>query len=253
MRATKTLFAVIAVLVAVALLSGCISLEVKLNRDGSCDVTYIIDTSSFQGMQSASDVERTVLESVDEINSTAGKNVARLKGIRENKKEKRITATISISNVNELGDGTFFGTVRQYRHVSGHGLDNLMDIRERKVDRDDIPDDLYLFYMPALENDRYCILEVTVNVPGTIKYLASGAKIEKRNVARFSGEMPLVVFKKGEIGFPVWFLPTVAGILIIAFFLRKKPTTAAPVVSPPVTTNSPGALANSSPDTVKLL
>ena len=40
------------------------------------------------------------------------------------------------------------------------------------------------------------MVEVTVTVPGNIEYVTDGAEVEKKNVAVFSGQNPLVVFKK---------------------------------------------------------
>lgn len=238
MKATNAIFAVLAVVMAAAMLSGCLSMAVKVNRNGSCDVTYIIDVSRPQNNFSQNDAEKTAIECIDEINRRAGKNVARLKGVRENRNENKITVTISVSNINELGDGSFFGTVGQYRRAGGRGLENLTDADGKKACSGDIPDNLYLFYMPVSDNEPCEITEVSVNVPGRIKYLTEGAGLERKNVARFRDTALLVIFRKGETGLPVWIIPTAAIILIITFLIKRKPTTAAPVVSPPVTTGS---------------
>ena len=61
------------------LLTGCISIEMKVNKNGSCDLKYEIRT---EGMVTLADAKQQLKSGVDEINEAAGKNVAKLKGIR---------------------------------------------------------------------------------------------------------------------------------------------------------------------------
>ena len=77
---------ILAVVIA-AMLTGCLAVELKVNNDGSCDVTYTIDISQLQGLMSKSDVEKSIKESVEDMNRTAGKTIAKLKNVKENKKE----------------------------------------------------------------------------------------------------------------------------------------------------------------------
>lgn len=247
MKTTKKLFVILAVVIAAAMLTGCLAVELKVNNDGSCDVTYTIDISQLQGLMSKSDVEKSIKESVEDMNRTAGKTIAKLKNVKENKKEKTITASISIANLNEMGDGSFFGTVKQYRQQGGFGLDDMMDKKERAVNKADIPDDLYLVYSPMSEGDEYGLVDITIVVPGRIEYLTDGGELEKNDTARFSGETPLVVFKKGGGGFPVWIIPPFAAIFIMFIVIKRRPS-AAHVVSPPVTTQSPDSIINTSAD-----
>lgn len=246
MQSAKRFIAFLAVVMVAAMLTGCLEVEMKVNSDGSCDVTCIIDVSQLEGMMSESDVENAIQESVENINDTAGKTIAKLISVKENRKEGTMTATISITNLNEMGDGSFFGTVKQYRQQSGAGLDDMMDKKGKKVDEANIPDNLYLVYSPMTEGDAYGLIDVTVIVPGSIEYLTSGGEIRKNNEARFSGMTALVVFKKSGGGFPYWIVFIAAAIFIIFLAIKKKPTVAA-VVSPPVTTHDPisGAPADS--------
>ncbi|HOQ75306.1 MAG TPA: hypothetical protein PK369_01890 [Thermoclostridium sp.] len=244
MKTTRNLFVILAVLLAAVILSGCISVELKVNRDGSCEINYIIDTSQFGGFISVDEIEESFKESVEETNTRAGKTVAVLKDVKENKKDKTMTVAISVSDINEMEEGAFFGTVKAYRQESGFGLDNLVDKKDKPVAAEDIPDALYLVYLPMTEGDEYGILNVTVTVPGTIEYLTEGAELEKGNVAVFEGESVLAVFKMGGGGFPVWIVPVIAIILIILLLLKMKKPSAAPVVSPPVTTNAPDTYIN---------
>ncbi|MDI9514782.1 MAG: hypothetical protein GX384_08065 [Clostridiaceae bacterium] len=247
MKKAKILFVILAIVIAATMLTGCLAVKLKVNADGSCDVTYTIDISQLQGLLSKKDVEDSIKESVEDMNRTAGKTIAKLINVKENKKDKTITASISITDLNEMGDGSFFGTVKQYRQQGGFGLDDMMDKKERAVNKADIPDDLYLVYSPMSEGDEYGLVDITIVVPGRIEYLTDGGELEKSDTAHFSGETPLVVFKKGGGGFPVWIIPPVAAIFIIFLVIKRRPS-AAHVVSPPVTTHSPDSIINTSVD-----
>lgn len=240
MKKSKRFMTILSVILMTAMLSGCIAVEMRVNGNGSCDITYTIDTS---GLLSKSEVEKTIKEIVEKQNQRAGKNVAILKSIKEDKEKGIITALLSISNINDMGDGSFFGTVRHYRMKDGTGLDGLVDKKGRAVNEKDIPEDLYVVYTPGFEQESYGIIKLTIIVPGDIQYLTGGAEIQKSNVAYFSGETALVVFKKGGGGFPYWILLLAGAIFIICLIMKRKPTIA-PVVSPPVTTHAPESVAN---------
>ena len=248
MKTVKTLFVVLTVLLITALLSGCISMELKVNKDGSCEAAYIIDASQFDGFLTVDQIEESFKQSVEETNTKAGKTVAVLKSVKENKKDDTITVTVSISDINEMEEGAFFGTVKEYRRESGVGLDALMDKREKAMAAEYIPDDLHMVFLPMSGGEDFSFIEVTITVPGTIEYLTHGADLEKGNVARFKGKTALVVFKIGGGGFPVWIIPIAAIILIILLMIIMRKPSAAPVVSPPVTTNAPDTFINTTPD-----
>lgn len=247
MKRAKTLIVIMAIVMIATMLTGCLAVEMKVNNDGSCDVTYTIDISQLGGMMSKNDVEKAIKESVDDMNDRAGKKIAKLKSVKENKKEETITASISINDLNKMGDGSFFGTVKQYRKDNGIGLDNLVDKKGKSVGKKDVKDDLYVVYSPLTGSEDYGLVDVTLIVPGSIVYLTDGGEVEKNNQAQFSGEIPLVVFKKGGGGFPFWILLVAAAIIIIFLVIKKKPS-ATPVMSPPVTTNAPEATANAPAD-----
>ena len=97
------------------------------------------------------------------------------------------------------------------------------------------------------EGDEYGLIDITIIVPGRIEFLTDGGELEKNDTARFSGETPLVVFKKGGGGFPVWIIPPFAAIFIMFIVIKRRPS-AAHVVSPPVTTQSPDSIINTSAD-----
>lgn len=236
MKRAKKFISLILLLIAVIMLTtGCLSVDLKVGKNGSMDVTYTIDTSKTGGMMSTKDIKNAIEQSVESINSTADKNIAKLKSVKENKSKKTITAVINIKDINDMNDGSFFGKVKDYQKKKGRGLDNLVDTRNKSVDEDKISSNLYMVYFPMVGAGQYDLMEVTVTVPGNIKYITDGGDIKKKNVAVFGNEYPLVVFKKGG-GFPFWLLIIVIAAVVIFIMTKKKsaPTNTVPVTETPV-------------------
>jgi len=214
----KVLYVVTMVLVAIVL-TGCLSIDMKVGRNGSLDMTYTIDTSQTQGMVSFKDIEKIIEDSVNGMNDSAGKKVAKLKSVKENKGKKTVTAKISVSDINKMDEGCFFGTVKEYRKKNGTGLDNLVDTKDKSVDEKKVSDKLRMVSFSMSGTEQYGLVEVTVTVPGKIQYITNGGEIEKKNIAVFNGQKPLVVFRKSG-GFP-WLLLIIA-VIVVAYFYKKK-------------------------------
>ncbi|MGI6084882.1 MAG: hypothetical protein ACOYIF_05490 [Acetivibrionales bacterium] len=230
MKRIKNILSFTSILLIVVMLTGCLSVDMKVKKNGSLDMTYTIDISQTQGMMPTKDIEKAIEDSVDDINDRAGKKIAKLKNVKTSK--KNITASVSISDINDMDDGSFFGTVKEYRKNDVYGLDNLVNTKNKQVDEDKVSDKLHMVYFPMGGTEQYGLVEITVTVPGNIQYVTDGADIDKKSTAVFSGQNPLVVFKKGG-GFPVWpLLIVVAGLVI--FFMTKKKKPAAPINTTPV-------------------
>lgn len=230
MKRVKKLVALTTLLLIAFMLTGCLSIDMNVKKNGSVDITYTIDASQLQGLISTEDIKQTIEESVDDINDTAGKKIAKLKSVKE--KNGTITAILNVSDINDMNDGSFFGKVKEYRKDSGKGLNKLVDSKDKSIDEDKVSNNLHMVYFPMDGLDEYGLVEVTVTVPGSIKYITSGGEIEKGNTAVFNGQSPLVVYKQSG-GFPIWLILIV--IIAIGFvFLRskKKPSASTPVASP---------------------
>lgn len=229
MKRAKKLMTLIALLLAAFMLTGCLSVDMKINKNGSMDLAYIIDLSVTQGLLARSDIEEAIKESVDDMNDKAGKEIAKLKSVKENKGKKTLTATIHVSDINKMGDGTFFGTVKNYHKGNGTGLDNLVDSKGKSIDQKKINDKLNMFYIPMGGTEQYGLFTVTVTAPGSIKYISSGGDIEKSNKAAFNGQDILVVYSKGG-GFPFW-LVIIAALVVLFFVFKKKKPASSPDIS----------------------
>ncbi len=221
MKRAKKLKALFTLLLVTFLLTGCLSIDMNVKSNGSMDMTYTIDTSQTQGMVSFNDIEKAIQDSVDGMNEFADKKVAKLKSVKENKSKKTVTAIINVSDINKMGDESFFGTVKEYRKKKGTGLDNLVNTKDKSVDEKKVSDKLQMVYFPMGGTEQYGMVEVTVTVPGNIEYVTDGAEVEKKNVAVFSGQNPLVVFKKSG-GFPFWLLLIIAAAVVVLFMKKKK-------------------------------
>ena len=245
MKRVKKIVSLLSLLLMVVMLTGCLSIDMKVGKNGSLDMTYTIDTSQTQGMMSFKDIEKAIEDSVEGMNDTAGKKIAKLKGVKENKGKKPVTATVNVTDINKMGDGSFFGTVKEYRKENGRGLDNLVNTKDKSVKEDKVSDKLQMVYFPMGGTEQYGLIEVTVTVPGNIQYITDGGEIDKKNIVVFSGQDPLVVFKKGG-GFPFWLL-IIAAIAVVFFMMTRKkssaPVSAAPAaeapVQPPVQSDAP--------------
>jgi len=222
MKKTKIYLSLFSCLFVLVILTGCITIELDVKRNGSCEATYVFDVSKMGGMVSRSDLREEIEKSLGDMNEAAGKKVARLKSVKEDKKNGTITAIITVNDINEMGDGSFFGTVKEYRKNNGKGLDNLMDTEREKVDEDKISSNLHIVYFSMNETNQYGLVETRVKVPGKIKYLTNGAELERKNTALFGEEQILVVFKKSG-GFPLWLLLIVIGVIIYYASRKKKP------------------------------
>ena len=233
MKRIKKVISLITLLLLAVMLTGCLTVDMKVNKNGSVDMTYTIDTSQTQGMMSFKDIEKAIEESVDGMNATDDKKIAKLKSVKENKNKETVTAIINVTDINKMGDGSFFGTVKAYRKDKGTGLDNLVNTKDKDVDEKKVSDKLQMVYFPMGGTDQYGMVEVKVTVPGSIQYVTDGGEV-KKNTAVFSGENPLVVYKKSG-GFPIWLLLIIIAVLVVFFMTKKKKPASTPVNVVPAT------------------
>lgn len=232
MKRSRIILALLAVMMIAMLLTGCLEVEMKINANGSCQLTYVIDMKAIEELGGGSlgdeyspeQMEESFKESIEAMNDEAGKKIASLKSYKYDKGKKKITAVMTISDINKMGDGAFFGTVKEFKKDNEAALDNLIGKNKKSVDADKVDNKLSVAYLP-MGGEELSMAVVTMIVPGTIEYVADGGDIEKNNTAVFESGNALVVFKKGGGGFPVWLLILVALVLIGFFLMKKKPAT----------------------------
>ncbi len=225
MKRVRRIQSLLALLLIAVMLTGCLSIDIKVNKNGSLDMTYTINTAQTESIMPAGDIEKAIKESVDDMNGKADKKIVKLKDIKQDKKKKTITAKITVSDINQMGDGSFFGTVKEYRKNGGAGLNNLVNAKGKEVEADKISDNMQVVYLPMGAADSYGMIEVTMSVPGSIQYITDGGEIDKRDTAVFNSQNPLVIFKKSG-GFPIWLFIILAAVFILFVMKKKRPSTA---------------------------
>jgi len=58
MKKTKIYLCLFSCLFVLVILTGCITIELDVKRNGSCEATYVFDVSKMGGMVSRSDLRR---------------------------------------------------------------------------------------------------------------------------------------------------------------------------------------------------
>ncbi|NLX64926.1 MAG: hypothetical protein GX022_09180 [Clostridiaceae bacterium] len=167
-RLKRVLYVVTMVLVSIVL-TGCLSFDMKVGKNGSLDMTFTIDTS--KGMMSFKEIEKAIEDSVDNMNDFAGKNVAKLKSVKEDKDKKIVTAKISVSDINKMDEDSFFGKVKEYRKKNGKGLNNLVDVKDNSVEEKKVSGNLHMVYFSMSGTEMYGFEEVKVTVPEKLNIL----------------------------------------------------------------------------------
>lgn len=229
MKRSKKILVLFAVLMMTVMLSGCIEVEMKVNKDGSCDMSYTIDLEQFDGMMTREDLEVAIEESVNDMNKTAGKEITVLKDTIYDEDEDTLTAVITITNINDLDDDSFFGKVKDFRD-GDVDLSDMMDAKGKAAKEDKIDDDLNVVYFKMFDDDEYGIYTITVIVPGAIAYVSDGANIESSDTVVFKGQSPIVVYKQGG-NMPILVVSVIAGVIIlgilfVTFGIKKSSATA---------------------------
>lgn len=232
MKKFKRIVCILALIMMIFALTGCLSIEMNVKKNGGLEMCYIIDTEATGNLLPVEDIKEAITASVDDINDTAGKTVASLKSVKENKGKQTITAIIDIKDINDMGDDFFFGTVKEYqKEYNSRGLDKLFDKKDNRIDQEKVPKNLHMVYFPLMGATEYNLVNVTVSVPGTIEYITSSGEITGKSTATFSEQNLIVVFKRG--GSFTFLLLLVLIIIVIAFFIWKaKNSSSSPKYEP---------------------
>lgn len=210
----------------VMLLTGCISIEMKVNKNGSCDLKYEIRT---EGMVSLSDVKGQLQASINEANEDAGKNVAKLKSVKE--KDGVITAEISVSNVSFIDDGAYFGKYSDFKKEYPDKLGNLREAKSGDpAGEDDIKGagGLNAVLVSGMESGGGDLTKFTMILPGTVQYVSSNVTmIDNKTVSLDSG-YGLVLYKRGGGAGWLLYVLIIVVIAVVALVLlgKKKPNKA---------------------------
>ena len=218
------------------LLAGCIDIEMKVNNDGSCDLKYEIRT---EGMVSLSDVREQLESSIEDMNSGAGKKVAKLKDIKE--KDGRIIANISVSNVSYLAGDAWFGKYPDFVKEYPDYVERLYDAKSGEpVSADKIrgAGGLNVVKVDGMDTGGGDLSKFTLILPGEVKYMTSNVTMIDSKTVTVGGGYGVVLYSRGGgAGWLVCVL-VIAAIAVVVIVLAGKKKKGAPSVS---FTAAPGA------------
>ncbi|MDI9500476.1 MAG: zinc ribbon domain-containing protein [Bacillota bacterium] len=230
------------------LLTGCISIEMKVNKNGSCDLKYEIRT---EGMVTLADAKQQLKSGVDEINEAAGKNVAKLKGIRE--KDGKIIADISISNLSYLDGGAFFGKYSDFAKEYPYDLEELWDAKsDEPVNKDNIKGagGLNAVRISGIDTGAGDLTSFTLILPGNVKYISSNVTMVDDKTVTLGGGYGLVLYQRGGgAGWLLYVLIILVVAVVVILIAGKAKKGRSPGVSAAVPAATPvhtGAAASAS-------
>jgi len=222
------------------LLAGCIKIEMKVNKDGSCDLKYEIRT---EGMIGSDEVKTQLENSIKQANDEAGKNVAKLKGFKE--KDGVITANISLSDISYMGGDAFFGKLSDFEKEYPGYLDELMEAKKGEyVSRDKIKGAgrLNVVRVSGVTAGSGDIIEFKVILPGTVKYISSNVTLVDSKTVNVNSGYGIILYERG--GGAGWLVYVIVIAIVVVVLIsvfgnkgRRKSSTVGPAV--PVTETVP--------------
>lgn len=229
-------------------LTGCISIEMKVNKNGSCDLKYEI---RIEGMGiDAGEVKDQLETSIDEANKYAGKKVVKLKSFKE--KDGVITANISATNISDMDDGAFFGKLSDFKKEFPDELGNLKEAKtDKNIEKNAIKGASKLNVVRASGIASGGELsEFKVILPGAVKYVSTNVALIDNNTVRINGGYGVIIYQRsGGAGWLAYVL-AIALIVVVSMAVIKNKgknkastaTTAAPIFgAAPAAPSAPAA------------
>lgn len=227
----KRLGLLLFLLLTIFSLTGCGTLDITLNEDGSGEFQYVFSENSFY---TPSEVKQEIEDAVDEINDSEGEGFAKIKKLKE--KNGEVEAVIEIKKVFTKKDSSnLFATVQDILAYKPSILEDLEAVNGSKEEadfaKDDKLKDLAVVHLRGLDDT----IKTTVKVPGKVAYVSDGTLVKgEKNTVKVDGSSTTIVYKPGGSGFPtiliVLLLVGVAGIGTF-LFMKKKKGNASPISS----------------------
>lgn len=219
-RILRTAAGIYLLLAFALLLTGCISIEMKVKNNGSCDLKYEIKT---EGMVGLAEVKKQLQSSIDEANESAGKDVAKLKNVKE--KDGTITANISISNVAFLDDEAFFGKYSDFKKEYPDKLVNIWEAKSGEpVNADDIKGAgrLNVVMVAGMESGGGDLTEFNIILPGDVKYMSSNVWMIDSKTVSMDGGYGFVMYQRGGAGWLLYVLIIAIIVVAVIVIIGKK-------------------------------
>jgi len=218
------------------LLAGCINIEMKVSNNGSCDLKYEINT---QGMVSLAEVKKQLESGIDEANSSAGKKVAKLKGVRE--KDGKIIANISLSNISYMSSDAYFGKYSDFEKKFPEYLEGLYDAKTGdQVSREKIKGagGLNAIKIAGINTGGGDLTSFRLILPGKVKYFTSNVKMIDDKTVTVGGGYGVVLYQRGGGAGWLVIVLVIAAAAAVVFVLagsRKKGSSSVSSAADPAT------------------
>jgi hypothetical protein len=214
-------------LLAFALLTGCINIEMKVNNNGSADIKYEIRT---ENMVSLKEIENQLKSGIEETNDAAGKKVAKLKSVKE--KDGTVTAEISVNNISYINPDAFFGKYSDFEKDFSSSLNGLREAKSGKaVEKDKLKGTggLNVVRVKGMSTGGGELTKFTLKVPGDIKYVSSNVTYVDSKTVTLDGGYGIVLYQRGGgAGWLLYVLIIAAVVVVAVMFIGKKKKTDSP-------------------------
>ncbi len=238
----KTAVVICLLLAFTLILAGCIRIEMKVHKDGSCDLKYEIRT---EGMVGSGEVKKQLESSIDEANKEAGKKIAKLKSFKE--KDGVITADIRLEDISFMGDDAFFGKLSDFEKEFPGYLDNLQEAKKgERIEREEIKGagKLNVVKVAGITSDGQ-LTEFKVILPGAVKYMSTNVSLVDSNTVNVNSGYGIILYQRGGggAGWLVYVLViAIVIVVVIAIFNNKGKSKASTTASTaPVVKTAPVA------------
>lgn len=179
---------ILAVLMMFAI-SGCGSLEISLQEDGSGSAAYVIPQNELMSKEA---VLGQIKSQIEEENEQAGKDIMKLNSVDE--KDGTIKARIQFTPDfwgAELTQENYFATVQDIQRVEPSLLEDLISVKDRKsLKEEEIKN---IIGNPAIYyGDLDESMETTITVPGKVLFVSGDDTVDKNQVSVNGSEVFIV-------------------------------------------------------------
>lgn len=221
-KGLRTIAGICLLLIFALFLTGCISIEMKINKNGSCDLKYEIET---EGMIDTKEIEKQFKDSIDEANKNAGKTVAKLKDVKE--KDGKVIANISVNHISFIDDEAFLGKYSDLEKKYPNIINELKEAKSGKsVEKGKIKGagGLNAVRLWGISTGGGDLTKFTLILPGNVKYISSGVTFVDNKTVTLDGGYGVVLYEGGGGGGAGWlvFLLIIAAVVVVVVVLAGK-------------------------------
>ena len=202
----------------VVLLTGCGTIEMELEKDGSGEVIYKLPKNN--ALYTIDELEEDIEDTLNMKNDDLEEDILKLKSVKE--KDGTISIKISFKDFSALAStNSLLVPVEDMLRYDRSQLEDLEDLDGKVIDLENKKVKGYTYLtVSGIEAD-----ETIVKLPGKVKYMASGVELEdgKKDTIVTEGSSFSVVYEEGS-SLGGFIMPAVIVIIIVLggiFFIRR--------------------------------